>query len=51
MKYMLIRRSQVLLRQNYRAVRIVRLRSVTKVNPVFRPVNRFGSKPQLVNVS
>ncbi len=51
MKYMLIRRSQVLLRQNYQAARIVRIRPVAKVNPVFWPVNRFGSKPQLVNVS
>ena len=43
--------SQFLFRRNYKPGRVVRIRPITKMNLVFRPSNRFGMKPQLINGS
>jgi len=42
--------SQLLYRRSYKPSRIIRIQPTAKVNIVFRPVNRFGMKPQLTNV-
>jgi hypothetical protein len=42
--------SQLLFRRSYKPVRTMRIRPTGKVNIVFRPVRRFGLKPELVNV-
>ena len=42
--------SQVLLRRSYKPTRTLRIRFVPAPNIVFRPVNRFGEKPQLTTV-
>jgi len=39
-------RSQMLFRKSYKPHRVLRIKPVTKVNVVFRPV-RFGLKPQI----
>ena len=38
--------SQLLFRKSYKPNRLIRIRPVTKLNFVFRPV-RFGMKPQI----
>jgi hypothetical protein len=43
-------RSQLLFRKSYKPTCVIRIRPSTKLNFVFRPVNRFGAKPQLVTV-
>ena len=43
--------SQLLFRRSYKPNRLVRIRSMPKVTPVFRPMQRFGLKPQLEIVS
>ena len=42
--------SQLLLRRSYKPNRILRIRPTGRLNLVFRPVNRFGAKPQLTVV-
>jgi hypothetical protein len=42
--------SQLLFRGSYKPVRTMRIRPTGKVNIVFRPVRRFGLKPELTNV-
>ena len=42
--------SQLLLRRNYKPNRVMRIRPAPKLNMVFRPLNRFGAKPQLTIV-
>jgi hypothetical protein len=42
--------SQLLFRRSYRPFRTMRIRPTGKVNIVFRPVRRFGLKPELTNV-
>ena len=39
--------SHLLYRKSYKPNRAIRIRPVARPNVVFRPVNRFGSKPQL----
>jgi hypothetical protein len=41
--------SQLLYRRSYKPDRVIRIRPTAKVNIVFRPVNRFGMKPQLTS--
>jgi hypothetical protein len=43
--------SQLLYRKSYKPERINRIRPIAKVSVTFRPVNRFGAKPQLETVS
>ena len=43
--------SQLLYRKSYKPNRIVRIRPIAKPNFIFRPMRRFGSKPQLELVS
>jgi hypothetical protein len=43
-------RGQLLFRRSYKPTCVVRLPPSAKLNFVFRPVNRFGAKPQLVTV-
>ena len=43
--------SQLLYRKSYKPNRVTRIRPSAKVNLVFRPSRRFGSKPQLEIVS
>jgi hypothetical protein len=43
--------SQLLFRRSYKPNRIMRIRPMRRLNLVFRPVNRFGAKPQLTIVS
>jgi hypothetical protein len=42
--------SQLLFRKSYKPRRVIRIRPTGKVNIVFRPVRRFGAKPQLTIV-
>jgi hypothetical protein len=42
--------SQLLLRRSYKPDRVIRIRPTGRLNLVFRPVNRFGVKPQLIIV-
>ena len=39
--------SQLLFRESYKPNRKLRIRPGMRLNLVFRPVNRFGAKPQL----
>ena len=39
--------SQLLYRKSYKPSRVIRIRPATKPNFIFRPMRRFGSKPQL----
>ena len=41
----------LLFRKSYKPNRMNRIRPAAKLNLVFRPVNRFGIKPQLTIVS
>jgi hypothetical protein len=49
MKPVIRYQSQLLLRRSYRPTRRIRIRPGTKLTITFRPVNRFGVKPQLVS--
>jgi hypothetical protein len=51
MKPVLRHQSQLLFRRSYKPKRVIRIRPAAKLNFVFRPVNRFGIKPQLTIVS
>jgi hypothetical protein len=42
--------SRLLPRRSFRPHRVIRIRPAAKLNLVFRPVNRFGSKPRLTIV-
>jgi hypothetical protein len=41
----------LLFRKSYKPARIIRIRPEQRLNLVFRPVHRFGSKPRLETVS
>jgi hypothetical protein len=43
--------SQLLFRRSYKPNQVIRIRPMRRLNLVFRPVNRFGAKPQLTIVS
>ena len=43
--------SQLLYRKSYKPSRVIRIRPTAKPNFIFRPMRRFGSKPQLELVS
>jgi hypothetical protein len=51
MKPVLRYQSQLLYRKSYKPKRVLRIRPAGRLNIVFRPVNRFGAKPQLITVS
>jgi len=51
MKFIVRHQSQLLIRKSYKPKRVIRIRPVPRLNIVFRPVNRFGVKPQLTIVS
>jgi len=51
MKYVIRYRSQLLPRRSYKPNRVIRIRPGPRLNLVFRPVNRFGAKPQITIVS
>ena len=51
MKPVLRYQSQLLFRRSYKPNRVLRIRPMRRLNLVFRPVNRFGTKPQLTIVS
>ena len=51
MKPVIRYQSQLLFRKSYKPNRVIRLRPSEKLNFVFRPMRRFGSKPQLELVS
>ena len=50
MKPVIRYRSQLLFRKSYKPTWAVRIRPSAKLRFVFRPVNRFGAKPQLITV-
>ena len=50
MKPIMRYRSQLLFRKSYKPNRVIRIRPVWRFNVVFRPVSRFGAKPQLDTV-
>jgi hypothetical protein len=50
MKPVIRYQSQLLYRRSYKPNRVIRIRPVQRLNLVFRPVNRFGAKPQLTIV-
>jgi hypothetical protein len=43
--------SQLLFRRSYKPSRPIRFQPPVKLNLAFRPSNRFGMKPQLINGS
>ena len=43
--------SRLLFRKSYKPNRAIRIRPGAKLNLVFRPVRRFGAKPQIEIVS
>jgi hypothetical protein len=51
MKPVIRYQSQLLFRKSYKPNRLVRTRPVAKPSVTFRPVRRFGVKPQLELVS
>ena len=51
MKPVIRYQSQLLYGRSYKPNRVIRLRPTAKLNLVFRPLRRFGSKPQLEVVS
>ena len=51
MKPVIRYQSQLLFRKSYKPNRVMRIRPSRRLNLVFRPVNRFGAKPQLTIVS
>jgi hypothetical protein len=50
MKPIMRYQSQLLFRRSYKPNRVMRIQPTPRLNLVFRPVNRFGSKPQLTIV-
>ena len=50
MKPIMRYQSQLLFRRSYKPHRVMRIRPTPRLNFVFHPVNRFGSKPQLTIV-
>ena len=50
MKPVIRYQSQLLFRKSYKPNRVMRIRPSRRLNLVFRPVNRFGAKPQLTIV-
>ena len=42
--------SQLLVRRSYKPARTLRIRFTPGPKIVFRPVNQFGTKPQLIHV-
>ena len=51
MKPILRYQSQLLFRRSYKPSRVMRIRPTQRLKLVFRPVKRFGAKPQLTIVS
>ncbi len=51
MKPVIRYQSQLLFRKSYKPNRLIRIRSAAKPSVTFRPVRRFGVKPQLELVS
>ena len=47
MKPVMRYRSQLLFRKSYKPNRVIRIRPAPRLYHVFRPMRRFGSKPQL----
>jgi len=47
MKPVLRYQSQLLFRKSYKPNRVIRVRPAARMNLVFRPLKRFGAKPQL----
>ena len=47
MKPVMRYQSQLLFRESYKPNRKIRFRPGVRLNVVFRPVNRFGVKPQI----
>ncbi len=43
--------SQLLYRKSYKPSRVIRIRATAQPNVTFRPMRRFGLKPQLELVS
>ena len=41
---------QLLFRKSYKPNRVIRVLPTEKLTLIFRPINRFGSKPQLTTV-
>ena len=50
MKYTVRCQSQLLIRRSYRPNRAIRIRPIERLVVAFRPVKRFGVKPQLITV-
>jgi hypothetical protein len=50
MKPVMRYQSQLLFRRSFKPNRAMRIRPTQRLNLMFRPVNRFGSKPQLTIV-
>ena len=50
MKPVIRYQSLLLFRKSYKPQRVIRIRPTGRLNLVFRPVNRFGAKPQLTIV-
>ncbi len=48
MKPVLRYQSQLLFRKSYKPMRIIRISPLPRPTMVFRPVNRFGTKPRLI---
>ena len=51
MKPVIRYQSQLLFRKSYKPNQMIGIRPSRRLNLVFRPVNRFGAKPQLTIVS
>ena len=51
MKPVIRYQSQLLFRRSYKPNRLMRIRPAAKANITFRPMRRFGVKPQLELVS
>ena len=51
MKPVIRYQSQLLFRKSYKANRVIRIRPAAKPTFTFRPMRRFGVKPQLELVS
>ena len=51
MKPVIRHQSQLLFRKSYKPNRLIRIRPGVKTRVTFRPVRRFGAKPQLELVS
>ena len=51
MKPILRYQSQLLNRRSYKPKRVIRIRPTGNLKITFRPVNRFGAKPQIIIVS